>query len=212
MSSKETLELYGKGYTVDGGHSVVCLAFADDLVLIGGSWRDMAHNLSLLDSFCQSTGLKAQPSKCRSFYVKPCSGSFSVNDCARWVLGGRALQQTTIAETIKYLGIRVNPWAGVVEPDLVGTLDKWVKNIGESLLKPSQRVVLLNQFALPRMFYQADLSEVGDGVLRDTDAKIRWAVKKCLHLAPSTCDGLLYAKNQDGGLGICKLTRHIPSI
>ncbi|CAM4574884.1 unnamed protein product [Leuciscus chuanchicus] len=172
------LERFGKGYIVGDGLSVVCLAFADDLVVIGGSWSDMAYNLGLLDSFCQSTGLKVQPAKCRSFLVKPCSGSFSVNDCAPWVLGGRALQQTTIAETVKYLGVKINPWSGVTGPNVVEALDRWVRNIGKSLLKPSQRVVLLNQFALPRLYYQADLGEVTDGVLRAADGKIRGAVKK----------------------------------
>ncbi|CAM4574764.1 unnamed protein product [Leuciscus chuanchicus] len=206
------LERFGKGYIVGDGLSVVCLAFADDLVVIGGSWSDMAYNLGLLDSFCQSTGLKVQPAKCRSFLVKPCSGSFSVNDCAPWVLGGRALQQTTIAETVKYLGVKINPWSGVTGPNVVEALDRWVRNIGKSLLKPSQRVVLLNQFALPRLYYQVDLGEVTDGVLRAADGKIRGAVKKWLHLSPSTYDGLIYARNRDGGLGICKLARHIPSI
>ncbi|CAM4574604.1 unnamed protein product [Leuciscus chuanchicus] len=179
------LKRYGTVNIVEDGHSVVCLAFADDLVVVGGSWSDMAHNLGLLDSFCQSTGLKVQPTKCRSFLVKPGSGAFSVNDCAPWVLGGRALQRTTIVETIKYLGVKINPWAGAVGLDL---------------------------FALPWLYYQADLSEVKEGVLRAADGKIKWAFKKWLHLPPSTCDGLLYAKNRDGGLGICKLARHIPSI
>lgn len=158
------LELYGKGYTV-AGHKLVSLAFADDLVLVGGSWSDMAHNLSLLDSFCQSTGLRVQPGKCQSFFLRPCSCSFSVNDCVPWVLGGRALQQTTIAETIKYLGIKVNPWVGVLRPDMVDALDNWCHSIGKSPLKPTQRVVLLDQYVLPRLFYSADMGEVGDGEL-----------------------------------------------
>lgn len=124
------LERFGKGYILGDGLSVVCLAFADDLVVIGGSWSDMAYNLGLLDSFCQSTGLTIQPAKCRSFLLKPCSGSYSVNDCAPWVLGGRALQQTTIAETVKYLGVRINPWSGVMCPNMVESLDKWVRNRG----------------------------------------------------------------------------------
>lgn len=139
------LERFGKGYILGDGLSVVCLAFADDLVVIGGSWSDMAYNLGLLDSFCQSTGLTIQPAKCRSFLLKPCIGSYSVNDCAPWVLGGMALQQTSIADTVKYLGVKFNPWGGVDRPDLEVVLDKWCQKIGKSLLKPSQRVVLLNQ-------------------------------------------------------------------
>lgn len=205
------LERFGKGYTV-AGHRVTSLAFADDLVLVGGSWTDMAHNLELLQEFCRNTGLRVQPKKCHGFFVRPCSGSFSVNDCAPWVLGGKALQLTSIEETIKYLGVNVNPWGGIVKPDLAVSLDRWCRNIGKAPLKPSQRVTLLNQYAIPRLHYQADLCEVSDGVLCNLDGLIRRTVKKWLHLPPSTCDGLLYARNRDGGLGICKLSRHIPSV
>uniref|UniRef100_A0A673FSA3 ribonuclease H n=1 Tax=Sinocyclocheilus rhinocerous TaxID=307959 RepID=A0A673FSA3_9TELE len=203
------LERFGKGYTV-AGHQITSLAFADDLVLIGGSWRDMAHNLALLEEFCRNTGLRVQPKKCHSFLVRPCSGSFSVNDCTPWVLGGKTLQLTPINEAIRYLGIKFNPWGGVERPDLSVSLDRWCRNIGKAPLKPSQRVTLLNQYAIPRLFYQADLCEVSDGVLRNLDGTIRRMVKKWLHLPPSTCDGLLYSRHRDGGLGICKLSRHIP--
>ncbi|CAM4574511.1 unnamed protein product [Leuciscus chuanchicus] len=205
------LERYGKGYTV-AGHSVTSLAYADDLDLIGGSWSDMAHNLLLLDEFCQNTCLRVNPRKCHSFLFKPCSGAFTVNDCTPWVLGGMALQQTSIADTVKYLGVKFNPWGGVDRPDLEVVLDKWFQKIGKSLLKPSQSVVLLNQYAVSRLFYQADLCEVREGVLQSLDGIIRRFVKKWLHLPQSTCDGLLYARNRDGGLGICKLSRQIPSI
>ncbi len=172
----------------------------------------MAHNLGLLGKFCQNTGLQTQPKKCHGFLVKPCSGAHTVNDCAPWVLGGKALQLTSIDDAIKYLGVKINPWGGVVRPDLAVSLNKWCKNIGKAPLKPSQRVTLLNQYAIPRLFYQADLCEVSEGVLRNLDGTIRRAVKKWLHLPPSTCDGLLYARHRDGGLGICKLSRHIPSV
>lgn len=108
-----------------------------------------------------------------------CSGSFSVNDCAPWVLGGKALQQTSIADAVEYLGIKFNPWGGVVRPDLAVLLNKWCHNVVKSPLKPLQRVVLLNQYAIPRFFYQADLCKVGNGVLQCLDGMIRRSVKKC---------------------------------
>ncbi|CAM4536092.1 unnamed protein product [Leuciscus chuanchicus] len=48
---------------------VTTLAFADDLVLIGGSWSNMTHNLLLLDEFCQNTYTKVPfPRKCCSYH------------------------------------------------------------------------------------------------------------------------------------------------
>nr|BAC82594.1 reverse transcriptase [Danio rerio] len=207
----QSLERTGKGCEAEG-HKVTALAFADDLALVAGSWEGMAHNLALVDEFCLTTGLTVQPKKCHSFMVRPCRGAFTVNDCPPWVLGGKALQLTNIENSIKYLGVKVNPWAGIEKPDLTVALDRWCKRIGKSLLKPSQKVYILNQFAIPRLFYLADHGGAGDVMLQNLDGTIRKAVKKWLHLPPSTCNGLLYARNCNGGLGICKLTRHIPSM
>lgn len=188
------------------------LAFDDDLVLVGGSWSDMAHNLWLLESFCRSTGLRVQHRKCGGFLVRPSRGSFTVNDCPPWVLEGRALPLTNINDTITYLGVKINPWVGVDKPDLIGALNEWLRKIDRFPLKPSQRVKLLNQCAIPRLFYQADHCGVGDGVLKVLDGMIRSTVKRWLHLPPSTCDGLLYSRHWDGGLGIWKLAQHIPFV
>lgn len=113
--------------------------------------------------------------------------------------GGMALQQTSIADTIKYLGVKFNPWGGVEKSDMGVALDQWYLKIGKSLLKPSQRVVLLNQYIIPRIFYQADLCEVSDSVLQSLNRTIRKFVKKWLHLPQSTCDGLIYAAGRRPG-------------
>lgn len=56
-------------------------------------------------------GLYVQPRKCCSFHVRLCSHSFSVNDCAPWVLDQH---QTSITDTTwKYLGVKFSPWGGL---------------------------------------------------------------------------------------------------
>lgn len=88
----------------------------------------------------------------------------------------------------------------------------WIRLIGQSPLKPSQKVRMLNVYALPRMVYQADHGGLRPNVLTVLDGMIRKVVKGWLHLPMCTCDGLLYSKCQDGGLGIGKLAYQIPSI
>lgn len=51
-------------------------------------------------------------------------------------------------------------------------------------------MILLNQYAIPWLFYQAAQSGVSSSVLHNLDGKIRRTVKKWLHLTLSTCDGL----------------------
>lgn len=205
------LERLGKGLSVSGT-KVTTLAFADDLVLVSDSWQGMAHNLGILEAFCDKTGLKVKPSKSNGFLLSPTRDSFTVNNCPPWVLGGSPLRMVQAAETVGYLGVRVSPWKGIVQPTLYEDLLRWCENINRAMLKPSQKVVMLNKFAIPRLLYRADHCDVKSGTLHLLDRTIRERVKAWLHLPPSTCDGLLYARNRDGGLGICKLARLVPSI
>ncbi|KYO37192.1 hypothetical protein Y1Q_0019893 [Alligator mississippiensis] len=51
------LETIGRGVKV-GSASLATLAFADDLVLLSDSWEGMQHNISILEDFCNLTGLR----------------------------------------------------------------------------------------------------------------------------------------------------------
>ncbi|KAF7651377.1 hypothetical protein LDENG_00111870 [Lucifuga dentata] len=69
-------------------------------------------------------------------------------------------------------------------------------------LKPSQKVRVLNLFALLRLIFQADHCDVPVATLAALDAMVQKAVKEWLHLSPLMCDGLLYSRCRDGGLGL----------
>lgn len=103
--------------------------------------------------------------------------------------------------------MQVNQWAGIVKPELIGLLCDWTCKIGQVELKPSQKVKMVNSFAVPRLIYKADHGNLKTVDLTKIDGMIRTEVKGWLHLPPSTCNGLLYAKPRDGGLGIVKLAR-----
>lgn len=60
--------------------------------------------------------------------------------------------------------------------------------------------------------YQLDHGHAGVTLLDKIDLVVSRAVKRWLHLPPSTCDGLLYSRCKDGGLGIVKLARLIPFV
>lgn len=62
------------------------------------------------------------------------------------------------------------------------------------------------------MIYTVIHGDIGTVELTILDGIVKTAVKKWLHLPPSTCDGLLYARNKDGSLGIVKLAKMIPAI
>uniref|UniRef100_A0A8C7Y900 Reverse transcriptase domain-containing protein n=1 Tax=Oryzias sinensis TaxID=183150 RepID=A0A8C7Y900_9TELE len=191
-----------------GDLSIATLAFADDLVLVSDSEEGMGRSLGILEKFCQLTGLRVQPKKCHGFFMD----KGAVNGCGTWEICGSPIHMIPPGESVRYLGVQVGPGRGVMEPDLIPTVRLWIERISEAPLKPSQRMKVLNSFALPRIIYQADLGKVTVTKLAQIDGIVRKAVKKWLHLSPSTCNGLLYSRNRDGGLGLLKLERLIPSV
>lgn len=207
----EVLERCGQGYRL-GDQQITTLAFADDLVLVSGSWDGMAHNILILEEFCRLTGLKIQPRKCHGFLIQKAREGRSVNLCEPWIMCGENLHMVGPEESVAYLGMMVSPWHGIREPEPVERLCNWISSIGRAPLKPSQKVRMLAVYAVPRLVYRADHGGVGTGVLSVLDGMIRKAVKEWLHLPMSTCNGLLYSRNQDGGLGLTKLARVIPAI
>lgn len=99
---------------------------------------------------------------------------------------------------------------GILPLDLPNKVEDILGCISNAPLKPSQKVHLLQTYALPRVLYEADKGMVGNGALIKADNLIRSQVKEWLHLDPSTADGLIYARTRDGGLGIPRLQRNIP--
>uniref|UniRef100_A0AAR2L5M9 Reverse transcriptase domain-containing protein n=1 Tax=Pygocentrus nattereri TaxID=42514 RepID=A0AAR2L5M9_PYGNA len=207
-----TLNELGKGYHLSG-RMLVTLAFADDLALVSDTWNGMKVNLQILDAFCELTGLRVQPSKCYGFLRKPIAGdSFTLNDCQAWTVGGSPLNMIGPDESERYLGIRVNPMKGVTTPELQKQYEDWVRRIGRAPLRAYQKLDILRGYTIPRLIYQADHGELGVLALRALDGTTRKAVKKWLHLPLCTTDGLLFAGLKDGGLGLQKLERMVPSI
>lgn len=74
--------------------------------------------------------------------------------------------------------MQVNQWAGIVKPELIGLLCDWICKIGWAALKPSQKVKMLNSFAVPRLIYRADHSNRKGVDLTKIDGMIRTAVKE----------------------------------
>ncbi|NXG81205.1 PO21 protein, partial [Baryphthengus martii] len=51
------LEECGDGLQ-QGNNTITAMAFADDLVLLSGSWKGMEKNIKILETFCKLTGLR----------------------------------------------------------------------------------------------------------------------------------------------------------
>uniref|UniRef100_A0A3Q2NSB8 C2H2-type domain-containing protein n=1 Tax=Fundulus heteroclitus TaxID=8078 RepID=A0A3Q2NSB8_FUNHE len=187
------LERNGTSYEL-AGQQITSLAYADDLVLVSSSWRGMKRNLKILQEFLATTRLKVKISKCGGFFFQMKGSCRVLNQCEAWKIGDEPIPILG-PNKVKYLVVQINPVGWLIPPDLVPSV-----------------MEMLNSFALPRITYAADVGMVKKGTLKLTDNLIRKAVKRWLHLEPSTADGLIYSRPREGGLGVVRLEDQIPML
>uniref|UniRef100_A0A3B3W1G7 Reverse transcriptase domain-containing protein n=1 Tax=Poecilia latipinna TaxID=48699 RepID=A0A3B3W1G7_9TELE len=202
------LDLRGSGYTLSG-QRITALAYADDLVLLSGSWAGMAVNLKILERFLELTGLDVKIKKCGGFLLRTSNRNTTVNHCADWMIHSSPIPWIGETQSYRYLGVEVSPKRGILPSDPLKEILPLLRKISKAPLKPTQKVKMLITYGIPRVVYGADMSLVGTAVLRKVDREIRNAVKAWLHLSPSTADGLFYSSRVDGGLGLPRLEKQI---
>ncbi|KAK9535979.1 hypothetical protein VZT92_005804 [Zoarces viviparus] len=207
----QALETEGQGLEVRG-KAITAVAFADDLAILSDSWEGMTLNISILETFCELTGMKVQPKKCHGFLIASRGKSFQVNNCPAWNICGSPIHMAGPSKSIKYLGIQVSPWKGLLMQDPTLLLEKWIGAIDKTPLDPVDKVALLMNYALSRLAYAANHCMARTTVLARLDVQVRLAVKKWLHLPMCTTDGLIYSRTVDGGLGFPRLARTVPAM
>ncbi|KAK7881390.1 hypothetical protein WMY93_029799 [Mugilogobius chulae] len=108
------LDRYGEGLTVAGDQVLTAMAYADDLVLVSDRWKGMQRCLDITETFCLTSGLKANPSKCSGFMLSATGRRTCLN-----------------LRDLTYLGVDINPWLGETQ---LKEADKQVRKEVKKLL------------------------------------------------------------------------------
>uniref|UniRef100_A0AAV2L9F4 Reverse transcriptase domain-containing protein n=1 Tax=Knipowitschia caucasica TaxID=637954 RepID=A0AAV2L9F4_KNICA len=167
------------GFEFGEDAAIAAMAFADDLVLVSGSWEGMRSNLAVLDAFCDRVGLAVNPDKCVAFHIGHQGRKGILNACPTWTINGQPVRLLNGQEQAKYLGVEIHPWKGVCCPPLSPKLESGLVKIDKAGIKPHQRLVVLRSYLLPKFLYACDHSGLSRGSLRALDAKVKVAVKEC---------------------------------
>ena len=126
----QTLECRGEGYSWNG-QSVTTFAFADDLVMVSGSWNGMAKNIAILETFCQLTGVCACNPRSALDSCSPRGHTRPwENDCRPWLVCGESLRLTGSEVLERYLGMQLGPDTAIGFSDPVLRTQEWVDRIG----------------------------------------------------------------------------------
>ncbi|GFS63280.1 retrovirus-related Pol polyprotein from type-2 retrotransposable element R2DM [Nephila pilipes] len=88
------------------GQEVKCLAYADDLLLLGQSPVNLQDNIDSICNVAALAGLRFKPSKCASLSFNYTGNKRSIDD-AQFLVAGTPIRNLLGQEAYKYLGIRV---------------------------------------------------------------------------------------------------------
>lgn len=116
-----------------------------------------------------------------------------------------------INDEFKYLGVKFSA-AGLVQANPAVTNLELLNKAKLFPLKPNQKMFVLNNFLIPRLFHTAVLTRSTLAVLRKADIHIREFVGSTLHLPKDCTYAYIHSNVGDGGLGVVSLRATIPEL
>ncbi|GCC43741.1 hypothetical protein chiPu_0027940 [Chiloscyllium punctatum] len=114
------------------------MSFANDIALLSNSHAGMQENLKILQSHCDKTGLDIDVNKTKGFHFTCKRKTFMYNHAAKWRIRNETIKYIPPGDTERYLGARIDPWAGVKESEWEEKLKTWVEGLRTVPLKPTQ--------------------------------------------------------------------------
>jgi hypothetical protein len=177
-------------------------AYADDVVFVSRSARDMQTMLGKLEEFERWAGMEVNVDKCATAsYAMDAQGHrCTIEHPVR--IRGQGIRNLTLAQSLKYLGTAVAARRTVklqaVETKLTEMRVR-LRKIMESPLLIVQKVDAVKTFLLPMIDFVLLNGDVGESQLVRMDQNIRAAVDRALkvHGLPVECH---HASWRDGGL------------
>ena len=166
--------------------------------------KDMQNDLDVVNEFCEATGMRLNVKKSAGYDIKPCANrSYLNNDVhPKWEVDGQELPLIAPADGTKYLGVKVNSWTGVTKENTGEKLELWCSRIDKAPLKPRQKLVILNQYAIGRLQFYLSQVETPQCKLLEMDQTVRRFAKRWLKLPECATDHILCAETKKGGLSL----------
>jgi hypothetical protein len=110
------------------------------------------------------------------------------------------------------LGADIGPWNGIEAKQWLPIVEQWLDRTSKAPLKPHQKLKILSTFILPRLKFPLTISSPKLTILKKIDGLVRQFVKRWFKLLGSACDAALYTSRKQGGLGVDRLAKSIPSL
>lgn len=134
------------GFNVDDNHDPLCLSgFADDNAVTSHSENAATRTIELIQTLYLKIGLQLNPDKSQLINIE----SGALVECNLQLSNGSEITSIKPDERIKYLGCSFNSKL-IFDDTCIGTLNSNLDKLAtSSLLKPDQKLNVINQYVFP---------------------------------------------------------------
>ena len=183
-----------------------CLAFANDLILISESPSTMKILINITTTFFSARSMKINATKCFCLRIALSMKNHTIINVTEptYHINNHPIPRTGYNQFFKYLGVQFNP-SGKMKVN-VNKVSNYLHYLQSSPLKPQQKLFMLREYLIPKLYHQLILGRITIGLLKQLDLKIRQFIKSFLHLQHFTPDTSV----ADCGLRIPQLLYRIP--
>ncbi|GFT25285.1 reverse transcriptase domain-containing protein [Nephila pilipes] len=183
------------------GQEVKCLAYADDLLLLGQSPVDLQDNIDSICSVAALAGLRFKPSKCASLSFNYTGNKRSIDD-ASFLVAGTHIRNIQGQEAYKYLGVRVGLNYRQDNTEFFQGITRDVKLVAASPLAPWQKLTAIRAHILARAEFLCRNSHIQKRDVADLDKTLISTGKRILNLPTRANVNLVHLSCNKGGAAL----------
>ncbi|GBN58383.1 Retrovirus-related Pol polyprotein from type-2 retrotransposable element R2DM [Araneus ventricosus] len=198
------------GLELDGS-TISISAYADDILLFASSSAGLQHLLNETSKFLGTCNLFVNCSK--SFTISILADSKNkktkVDSATPFYINNEPLKSLKANDSFKYLGVNFSV-KGLLAENCCPTLQDYLSKLKSAPLKPQQRIWILKNTLLPKLFHLLVLSSVTAGKLAKLDSVTRAFVRGALFLPGDCPNSFIHASVADGGLGVLSFRVSVP--
>ena len=195
--------LYGYQLYSDLDH--ICLTgFADDQAITSHNIQSAIRVVSLAQSMFQSVGLDINPKRSQAINIS--NGKLSEIDLI--LPDGNKIECINADTRIRYLGCSFNSEI-IFNDTIIESLNDNLKKLSVSaLLKPDQKLNIINQYLFPALTYSlqsAPINKIPQYAIDGLDVMVRRTVKEIIGLPTRTNDNFFYSPRKLRGMGLLRI-------
>lgn len=146
------------GYKIGDEVGISVLAFADDIILTAKTTSKASHLLGVAEGYLKGLGMRIAAAKSAAFRIITTKDSWYLADPGLTLSSGECIPYADAGTALKYLGMKISPWAGIDIKGLKDNLCSALKRIGKLALKPYQKVDLISTYLVPHYLYKLVLA------------------------------------------------------